>query len=76
MIHGIGKRPGKQRSIQVPIMIENILKTGKELQILEASNIWNSIHIDSVATGVIASWKKRSRAPQAMRYGYPKDTIL
>jgi hypothetical protein len=32
MIHGIGKGPGKQRSIQVPIMIENILKTGRNFR--------------------------------------------
>jgi nucleoside-diphosphate-sugar epimerase len=53
MIHGIGKGPLKQRSIQVPILIECILNRGKAFQVLEGSNIWNSIHIDNVATGVI-----------------------
>ncbi|KAF2034233.1 NAD(P)-binding protein [Setomelanomma holmii] len=53
MIHGIGNGPVKRRSIQVPILIENILKRGKAFQILEGENIWNSIHIDDVAAAVI-----------------------
>lgn len=41
MIHGVGKGPVKRISIQVPILIENMLKRGKGLQVLEGSNIWN-----------------------------------
>lgn len=41
MIHGVGQGPVKKRSIQVPILIENMLKRGKGLQVLEGSNIWN-----------------------------------
>jgi hypothetical protein len=39
MIHGIGDGPVKKRSIQVPILIENILKRGKAFQVLEVNNI-------------------------------------
>jgi nucleoside-diphosphate-sugar epimerase len=53
MIHGVGNGPIKRRSIQVPVLIENILKRGKAFQILEGKNIWNSIHIDDVSTAVI-----------------------
>jgi hypothetical protein len=35
MIHGVGGGPVKKRSIQVPILIENILKRGKGFQVLE-----------------------------------------
>lgn len=42
MIHGVGQGPVKKRSIQVPILIENILKRGKGFQVLEGNNIWNS----------------------------------
>jgi hypothetical protein len=42
MIHGVGDGPVKKRSIQVPILIENILKRGKAFQVLEGNNIWNS----------------------------------
>jgi hypothetical protein len=42
MIHGVGHGPVKKRSIQVPILIENILKKGKGFQVLEGNNIWNS----------------------------------
>jgi nucleoside-diphosphate-sugar epimerase len=53
MIHGVGNGPVKKRSIQVPILIESILKRGKAFHILEGENVWNSIHIDNVATAVI-----------------------
>jgi hypothetical protein len=39
MIHGVDKGPAKQRSIQIPILIENMLKREKAFQVLEASNI-------------------------------------
>jgi hypothetical protein len=41
MIHGVGQGPVKKRSIQVPILIENMLKRGKGFQVLEGNNIWN-----------------------------------
>jgi hypothetical protein len=41
MIHGVGQGPVKKRSIQVPILIENMLKRGKGFQVLEGRNIWN-----------------------------------
>jgi hypothetical protein len=42
MIHGVGAGPMKKRSIQVPILIDAILKRGKAFQVLEGNNIWNS----------------------------------
>jgi nucleoside-diphosphate-sugar epimerase len=53
MIHGIGKGPIKKRSIQVPVLIDSILKRGRAFQILEGENMWNSIHIDDVSTAII-----------------------
>lgn len=53
MIHGVGKGPVKKRSIQIPILIENILQRGKAFQVLEGKNIWNSIHVDNLATAII-----------------------
>ena len=44
MIHGVGDGPVKKRSIQVPILIESILKRGKAFQVLEGNNIWNSMY--------------------------------
>lgn len=41
MIHGIGQGPVKKRSIQVPILIESMLKRGKGFQVLEGKNFWN-----------------------------------
>ncbi|KAF2498522.1 NAD(P)-binding protein [Lophium mytilinum] len=52
MIHGVGAGPVKKRSIQVPILIENILKRGKGFQVLEGNNIWNSVHIDDLASAI------------------------
>lgn len=44
MIHGVGQGPIKKRSIQVPIMIDSMLKRGKGFQVLEGNNIWNGKH--------------------------------
>tara|TARA_R110002060_G_scaffold78222_1_gene91027 strand:+ start:817 stop:1251 length:435 start_codon:yes stop_codon:yes gene_type:complete len=41
MIHGVGQGPLKQRSIQVPFLIEAILKRGKGFQVLDGENIWD-----------------------------------
>ncbi len=41
LIHGIGKGPGKTRSIQIPFLTEAILKRGKAFQVLEGQNIWD-----------------------------------
>lgn len=65
MIHGVGNGPVKKRSIQVPILIENILKRGKAFQILEGENIWNSIHIDDVSTAVIALVEETLKGPDS-----------
>jgi hypothetical protein len=43
MIHGVGAGPLKKRSIQVPILIDAILKRGKAFQVMEGNNIWNSM---------------------------------
>jgi hypothetical protein len=40
-IHGIGMGPLKTRSIQIPLLVEAILKRGRAFQILEGQNIWN-----------------------------------
>jgi hypothetical protein len=64
MIHGVGNGPVKKRSIQVPILIENILKRGKAFQVLEGENIWNSIHIDDVATAVTVLLEEALRGPE------------
>lgn len=45
MIHGVGNGPIKTRSIQIPFLIEAILKRGKAFQILEGQNIWDRKHI-------------------------------
>jgi hypothetical protein len=41
MIHGVGKGPIKTRSIQIPFLVEAILKRGKGFQVLEGQNIWD-----------------------------------
>lgn len=41
MIHGVGQGPLKKRSIQVPFLIEAILKRGKGFQVLDGENIWD-----------------------------------
>ncbi|KAF2805984.1 NAD(P)-binding protein [Mytilinidion resinicola] len=53
MIYGVGAGPVKKRSIQVPVLIENVLKRGKGFQVLEGNNIWNSVHIDDLASAII-----------------------
>ncbi|KAL2073845.1 hypothetical protein VTL71DRAFT_11171 [Oculimacula yallundae] len=47
MIHGVGKGPLKTRSIQVPFLIESILKRGKGFQVLDGKNIWDRQWPDS-----------------------------
>jgi hypothetical protein len=44
MIHGVGAGPLKKRSIQVPILIDAILKRGKAFQVMEGNNVWNSMY--------------------------------
>ena len=41
MVYGVGKGPLKNRSIQVPSMIEAILKRGKGFQVLDGLNFWD-----------------------------------
>ncbi|KAG4411878.1 hypothetical protein IFR04_014995 [Cadophora malorum] len=53
MIHGVGQGPLKQRSIQVPFLIEAILKRGKGFQVLDGENIWDQTHIDDIASAFI-----------------------
>lgn len=49
MIHGVGKGPLKTRSIQVPFLIESILKRGKGFQVLDGQNIWDrKQHINGI----------------------------
>ncbi|KAH7407981.1 hypothetical protein BKA64DRAFT_693998 [Cadophora sp. MPI-SDFR-AT-0126] len=53
MIHGVGQGPLKKRSIQVPFLIEAILKRGKGFQVLDGENIWDQTHIDDIASAFI-----------------------
>lgn len=69
MIHGMGQGPLKKRSIQVPFLIEAILKRGKGFQVLDGENIWDreqpclcfhahtdhrsETHIDDIASAFI-----------------------
>jgi len=52
-IHGIGKGPIKTRSIQVPFLIDAILKRGRGFQVLGGQNSWDQTHIDDIATAFI-----------------------
>lgn len=44
LVHGVGNGPLKKRSIQIPALIEAILKRGTAFQILEGQNIWDRKH--------------------------------
>lgn len=72
MIHGVGKGPIKRRSIQVPILIDSILKRGKAFQVLEGKNIWNSIHIDDVATAVIVLMEEALKGSESKAAWLPE----
>jgi hypothetical protein len=41
-IYGIGKGAFKTRSIQIPFLVEAMLKRGKPFQVLEGQNVWDS----------------------------------
>lgn len=71
MIHSDGKGPGR-RSIQVPILIESILKRGKAFQVLRGEFFWNSIHIDNVATGVITLLEETLKGSQGSAAWLPQ----
>ncbi|KAL9111273.1 MAG: hypothetical protein Q9227_004352 [Pyrenula ochraceoflavens] len=49
MIHGVGKGPLKKRSIQVPVLIEAVLKRGKGFTVGKGENVWDMVHVDDLA---------------------------
>lgn len=72
LIYGVGKGPVKKRSIQIPILIENILQRGKAFQVLEGKNIWNSIHVDNLATGIIVLVEEALKGPESKAAWLPE----
>lgn len=40
-IHGVGRGPIKTRSLQIPFLVEAVLKRGRGFQVLEGQNIWD-----------------------------------
>ncbi|KAF2430889.1 NAD(P)-binding protein [Tothia fuscella] len=48
-IYGIGRGPAKTRSLQIPFLVEGILKRRKAFTVLEGNNIWDNIHIADLA---------------------------
>lgn len=72
LIHGIGKGPVKKRSIQIPILIENILQRGTAFQVLEGKNIWNSIHVDNLATAIVVLVEEALKGPESKAAWLPK----
>lgn len=72
MIHGTGNGPVKRRSIQVPILIEKVLKRGKSFQILEGQNIWNSIHISDLSTAIIVLLEETLKGPKSNMVWLPE----
>ncbi|RDW91574.1 hypothetical protein BP5796_02739 [Coleophoma crateriformis] len=52
-IHGVGKGPVKNRSLQIPFLTEAIIKRGKGFQVLEGQNMWSHVHIDDAADAFI-----------------------
>jgi hypothetical protein len=41
LIHGVGHGPVKKRSIQVPFLVEAVLKRGKGFMVGEGQNVWD-----------------------------------
>ncbi|RDI82776.1 hypothetical protein Vi05172_g7202 [Venturia inaequalis] len=72
MIHGVGHGPVKKRSIQVPILIENILKRGKGFQVLEGNNIWNAIHIDDLSSAITLLTEEALKGAQSKAVWLPE----
>jgi nucleoside-diphosphate-sugar epimerase len=72
LIHGVGKGPMKKRSIQIPILIENILQRGRAFQILEGNNIWNSIHVDNLAAAIIVLVEECLKGPESRAAWLPE----
>lgn len=76
LIHGVGKGPVKTRSIQIPILIENIVQRGTGLQVLEGNNIWNNIHIDNLATAIIVLVEKALKDPEGKATWLPESSYI
>ncbi|OAK99958.1 NAD(P)-binding protein [Phaeosphaeriaceae sp. SRC1lsM3a] len=72
LIHGIGKGPVSKRSIQIPILIENILQRGAAFQVLEGKNIWNSIHVDNLATAIVVLVEEALKGPESKAAWLPE----
>ncbi|KAI0881628.1 uncharacterized protein GGS22DRAFT_172600 [Annulohypoxylon maeteangense] len=49
VIYGIGRGPVNQRSLQIPLLIENFIKRGKAFQIAEGKAYWNNVHIHDLS---------------------------
>jgi hypothetical protein len=53
-------------------LIEKILQRGKAFQVLEGKNIWNSIHIDNLATGIILLLEEALKGPESKAAWLPE----
>ncbi|KAH6662798.1 hypothetical protein B0J14DRAFT_610217 [Halenospora varia] len=52
-IYGVGEGPVKRDSIQIPWLVEGILKRGRGFTVGEGKNVWNDVHVDDLAAGYV-----------------------
>jgi hypothetical protein len=53
LIHGSGRGPVNQRSVQAPEIARSILKLGHGFELNDGENVWSNIHVQDVSSLIV-----------------------